>query len=206
MPASRKRDAWALLRPLPMSGWRQHQVIPQGQYEALHRTVFGHPTLAVYAVLDGAMIEGLPARLAQVAPDAACLFEGSLDPMLSAAAPYVIKLAPQSAAAQLALKEGWNDHWGIVLVTDASVDLRTVRSHLRRVLRVSAPDGTSMLFRFYDPRAFRTVIPVLDAAARREFFGPIHGVYVEGRTPDSALYFARDGKPEPQSLPLPAAA
>ena len=177
MPASRKRDAWALLRPLPMSGWRQHQVIPQGQYEALHRTVFGHPTLAVYAVLDGAMIEGLPARLAQVAPDAACLFEGSLDPMLSAAAPYVIKLAPQSAAAQLALKEGWNDHWGIVLVTDASVDLRTVRSHL-----------------------------VLDAAARREFFGPIHGVYVEGRTPDSALYFARDGKPEPQSLPLPAAA
>ena len=78
--------------------------------------------------------------------------------------------------------------------------------HLRRVLRVSAPDGTSMLFRFYDPRAFRTVIPVLEPAARREFFGPIHGVYVEGRTPDSALYFARDGKPEPQSLALPAAA
>lgn len=181
-------------------------MIPQGQYEALHRTVFGHPARAVYAVLDGAMIDGLPARLAAVAPDAACLFEGSLDPMLSAAAPYVVKLDPQSAAAQLALKEGWNDHWGIVLLTDENVDLRAVRAHLRRVLRVSAPDGSSMLFRFYDPRAFRTVIPVLDAAARREFFGPIHGVYVEGRMPDSALYFARDGKPEPQSLALPAAA
>jgi len=189
-----------------MNGRRQDHVIPQGQYEALHRTVFGHPTHAVYAVLDGAMIEGLPARLAQVAPEAACLFEGSLDPMLSAAAPYVVKLDPQSKAAQLALKEGWNDHWGIVLLTDASLDLRAVRSHLRRVLRVSAPDGTSMLFRFYDPRAFRTVIPVLEPAARLEFFGPIHGVYVEGRTPDSALYFARDGKPEPQSLALPAAA
>ena len=189
-----------------MKGRRQNHVIPQGQYEALHRTVFGHPTHAVYAVLDGAMIDGLPARLAQVAPDAACLFEGSLDPMLSAAAPYVMKLDPESDIAQLALKEGWNDHWGIVLLTDAGLDLRAVRAHLRRVLRVSAPDGTSMLFRFYDPRAFRTVIPVLDAAARREFFGPIHGVYVEGRTPEYALYFARDGKPEPQSLPLPAAA
>jgi hypothetical protein len=50
------------------------------------------------------------------------------------------------------------------------------------------------------------VIPVLDPSARKEFFGPIHGVYVEGRTPDSALFFARDGKPEPQSLALPAAA
>ncbi|MEO5628519.1 MAG: DUF4123 domain-containing protein [Thermomonas sp.] len=189
-----------------MRGWRKDQVIPQGQYEALHRAVFGHPARAVYAVLDGAMIDGLPARLAKVAPEAACLFEGSLDPMLSAAAPYVVKLDPQSSATELALKEGWNGHWGIVLLTDAGLDLRAVRSHLRRVLRVSAPDGTSMLFRFYDPRAFRTVIPVLDPTVRREFFGPIHGVYVEGRTPDSALFFARDGKPEPQSLPLPAAA
>ena len=89
---------------------------------------------------------------------------------------------------------------------DIAADMLNLDSGLRRILRVSAPDGTSMLFRFYDPRAFRTVIPVLEAAVRREFFGPIHGVYVEGRTPDCALYFARDGTPEPQSLALPAAA
>ena len=34
-------------------------MIPQGQYESLHRMVFGHPARAVYAVMDGAMIEGL---------------------------------------------------------------------------------------------------------------------------------------------------
>lgn len=191
---------------MPMNAWRDDQVIPQGQYESLHRMVFGQPARAVYAVMDGAMIEGLPGRLAQVAPDAACLFEGALDPMLSAAAPWLVKLDPGSAAAQMALREGWNGHWGIVLLTDAGLDLRAVRAHLRRVLRVRAPDGSSMLFRFYDPRAFRTVIPVLDPQARREFFGPIHGVYVEGRTADSALFFARDGRPEPQALPLPTAA
>ena len=181
-------------------------MIPQGQYESLHRLIFGHKARAVYAVLDGAMIEGLPERLVKIAPDAACLFEGALDPMLSAAAPYVVKLDPDSAATQLALREGWNGHWGIVLVTDAGLDLRTVRAHLRRVLRVRAPDGSSMLFRFYDPRAFRTVIPALDAPARKEFFGPIHGVYAESRSPESVLFFARDGRAEPQALLLSSAA
>lgn len=181
-------------------------MIPQGQYESLHRLVFGHKARAVYAVLDGAMIEGLPERLGKIAPDAACLFEGALDPMLSAAAPYVVKLDPDSAATQLALREGWNGHWGIVLVTDAGMDLRSVRSHLRKVLRVRAPDGASMLFRFYDPRAFRTVIPVLEPTVRKEFFGPIHGAYVESRAPDSVLFFARDGRSEPQAVPLSTAA
>lgn len=181
-------------------------MIPQGQYESLHRMVFGQPARAVFAVMDGAMIDGLPDRLAQIAPDAACLFEGALDPMLSAAAPWLVKLDPDSTATQMALRDGWNGHWGIILLTDASLDLRAVRAHLRRVLRVRAPDGASMLFRFYDPRAFRTVIPALDAAARREFFGPIHGVYVEGRSADSVLFFARDGKPEPRALPLASAA
>ena len=181
-------------------------MIPQGQYDSLHKMVFGQPTRAVYAVMDGAMIEGLPDRLAQLAPDAACLFEGALDPMLSAAAPWLVKLDPGSAVTQMALRDGWNGHWGIVLLTDAGLDLRAVRAHLRRVLRVRTPDGSSMLFRFYDPRAFRTVIPVLDAPARKDFFGPIHGVYVEGRSADSVLFFARDGKPEPRALPLPAVA
>lgn len=189
-----------------MNAWGQAQVIPQGQYELLHKVVFGHRQRAIYAVMDGAMIEGLQDKLAQAKAESVCLFEGSLDPMLAAAAPYLVKLDPQSAATEMALREGWNGHWGIVLLADGGMALRAMRAHLRRVLRVRAPDGSSMLFRFYDPRAFRTVIPVLDASARREFFGPIHGVYVEGRSPDSVLFFARDGRPEPQALPLTTAA
>ena len=181
-------------------------MIGQGQYELLQRAVFAHPSRPVYAVLDGAIIDDLPARLSQHAPNAMCLFSGALDPMLAAAAPYVVEIKADSGAAQLALRDGWNDHWGIVLVADPGTDVYAMRSHLRRILRVATPGGQSMLFRFYDPRAFRTVIPVLDAPARKDFFGPIHGVYVEGRSSDSVLYFARDGRPEPQALPLPTAA
>lgn len=181
-------------------------MIPQGQYESLQRMVFAQPQRPVYAVLDGALIDGLPQRLQQLAPDARCLFEGPLDPMLAAAAPYLVPLSPDDGIARLILREGWNAHWGIALQAETGTDLRTMRAHLRRVLRVAAPNGTSMLFRFYDPRAFRSVIPVLDAASRKQFFGPILGVFVEGRSPDVVLHFARDGKPEPQVLSLPVAA
>ncbi|MFT4179234.1 MAG: DUF4123 domain-containing protein [Thermomonas sp.] len=182
------------------------RVIGQAHYEQLRRTVFGNGASPVFAVLDGAIIDDLPSLLQRNAPEALCLFSGSLDPMLAAAAPYVMQLDPDATATQMALRDGWNDHWGIVLVADPGVDLHAVRSHLRRVLRVRTPDGNSMLFRFYDPRAFRTVIPSLDAPARREFFGPIRGIYVEGRSQDSALYFARDGGPGAQPLALSSAA
>lgn len=181
-------------------------VIGQSQYEQLQRSVFSKRDTCIYAVLDGAIIDDLPTRLQRHAPGAMCLFSGDLDPMLAAAAPYLLALQSGSGGAQLALRDGWNDHWGIVLVVDPGTDIYALRSHLRRILRVATPDGGSMLFRFYDPRAFRTVVPTLDAEQRRTFFGPIAGCYVEGRSPDSALYFARDGGREPRTVALAAAA
>ena len=92
----------------------------------------------------------------------------------------------------------------IVLEVAAGVDLAEVRNHLRRCLRVRGPDGSPLLFRFYDPRAFRVVIPTLDADSRKQFFGPIRGFYIEDREPGTALYFPRDGGREPRPLPLGA--
>lgn len=180
-------------------------VIGQGQFEQLQRMVFrqGRPA---FAVLDGASIDDLPALLQKHAPEAMCLFSGDLDPMLAAAAPYLLPLKDGSAATQLALRDGWNAHWGIVLVTDADTTLLALRSHLRKILRVAAPGGESMLFRFYDPRAFRTVVPSFDAQQHQHFFGPIHGCYVESRDADRALYFARDAQQPLATLPLSAAA
>lgn len=180
-------------------------VIGQGQFEQLQRTIFGQGRPA-FAVLDGASIDGLPALLQKNAAEAMCLFSGDLDPMLAAVAPYLVQLKHGSAAAQMALRDGWNAHWGIVLVTDADTSMLALRSHLRRILRVAAPGGESMLFRFYDPRAFRTVVPHFDPQQHKQFFGPIHGCYVESRETDHALYFSRDNQQSLATLPLSAAA
>lgn len=181
-------------------------VIGQEQYEQLQRAVFSQGQRPVFAVLDGAIIDDLPARLQRQAPEAMCLFSGDLDPMLAAAAPYLLQLEPDSSATRLALQDGWNEHWGIVLVADPGTDIYALRAHLRRILRVSTPGGESMLFRFYDPRAFRGVVPTFDAAQRKAFFGPIHGCYIEGRSSECVLHFARDGVEAPHQLSLAAAA
>ena len=181
-------------------------VIGQGQYEQLQRTIFASANRRAYAVLDGAIIDGLPTLLQRHAPDAMCLFSGQLDPMLEAAAPYLVELKANTGIAQVALRDGWNDHWGIVLVTDPGTDPYALRAHLRRILRVAVPGGQSMFFRFYDPRAFRAVVPTFDDEQRKAFFGPIHGCYTEGRSNDCALYFARDGLQAPNQLSLAVAA
>ena len=114
-------------------------MIPQGHFESLHRMVFAQPGRAIYAVMDGAMIDGLPDRLARAAPESACLFEGSLDPMLSAAAPWLVRLAPGSAATRMALHEGWNGHWGIVLATASAI------THSKMLIRIAIALGVFAL-------------------------------------------------------------
>lgn len=173
-------------------------------FESLRQLAFDATARAarnVFAVLDGCMVAQLPEKLRQADCESSCLFSGTLDPMLEAAAPQLVELRGDSRFAASVLREGWNDHWGIVLHTDAGTDLYALRAHLRRYLSVSGPDGHPMYFRFYDPRSFRLVIPTFDAATRRQFFGPVRGALVEGETPDTALYFER-GTPEPRTQRL----
>ena len=174
-------------------------MIAQAQYESLQRAVFATAGRSWYAVLDGAQIDGLPARLQGM--ESACLFSGDLDPMLEAAAPHLLRIETDSPGCRMALQEGWNRHWGIVLETAADNDLAGMRNHLRRCLRVRGPDGDALLFRFYDPRAFRTVVSTMKPGQLEDFFGPILGCWIEGRTPDTAMYYSRDGG-EPRAVPL----
>lgn len=174
--------------------------------EALREAVFGRGNEAVYAVLDGAMVDGLPRMLQESGCEYSCLFSGLLDPMLEDAAPYVVRLSRRHAFTDLILGKGWNSHWGIVLWAAAGVDLYAVRQHLRKHLRVIDAQGNPMFFRFYDPRAFRLVIPQLERAARREFFGPLSGFMVEAAQADALLAFEAGGPSGGRQVALVAAA
>ena len=143
----------------------------------------------VYAVLDGAMVEGLPARLDASGCEHACLFSGELDPMLEAAAPHLVQLRKDVPFSDAVLQLGWNDHWGIILHAGNDLDFYGVRQHLRRHLRVQDAAGNPMFFRFYDPRVFRVVIPSLASRSRREFFGAIRRFLIESEQADALLCF-----------------
>lgn len=175
-------------------------MIAPARYERLKSAVFGGGG-EVFAVLDGAQVADLPARLQAL--DAACLFAGDLDPMLRAAAPHVVRIRPDCPGCRLLLQDGWNAHWGIALLAEPGASLDSVRNQLRRNLKVRGPDGNALFFRFYDPRAFRAVLPTMDGAQLRAFYGPLRGCWVEGPTPDTALLYSRDGG-EPRVAPIHA--
>lgn len=166
------------------------------------RLVFKHEQEHVYAVLDGCMLAELPQRLQSSGCRCSCLFSGALDPLLELAAPWLVELPAQAPFTRAILREGWNEHVGILLQTAAEVDLYTVRHHLRRFLRVSGPGGAPMLFRFYDPRAFRITVPQLRQADYKAFIGPLQGVFTEADDAASVLHFTANGSFVGQRLPL----
>ncbi len=173
--------------------------------EALLEAVFQRGADCVYAVLDGAMVEGLPRLLQNSGCEYSCLFSGLLDPMLEEAAPYVVHLTRRNPFTDLVLGKGWNSHWGIVLQAAPGMDLYAVRQHLRKHLRVVDAQGNPMFFRFYDPRVFRLVIPQLECQARRDFFGTLRGFVVEAPQPDALLAFEAGGPSGGRQVALAAA-
>jgi hypothetical protein len=144
-----------------------------------------------FVVLDGASVPGLLDKLAQCQPEVECLYRGEIEPDLAEVAPYLVRMEPEAEFAGWVLSEGWGKHWGIFAIAEA--DLRTMRQHFRRFLRVHDESGKPLLFRYYDPRVLRVYLPTCNAAELAEIFGPVECYVAEGEEPNTALRFEYRG-------------
>jgi hypothetical protein len=160
----------------------------EAQVQALARQLFGTADAHVYAVLDGASVEGLLERFERDRPEQICLYRGELERDLAQAAPYLVRLEPDSDFATWVLERGWGEHWGIFAVTEA--DMRTLRQHFRRFLMVHDPSGKPMYFRYYDPRVLRTFLPTCNDQELKTIFGPVVRYLAESEDPNVLLRFA----------------
>jgi len=124
-----------------------------------------------YAILDGASVPGLLAKLQEWEPEYVCLYRGELKPDLAEVAPYLVRLSPDADMTTWILSEGWGNHWGIFAISD--VALQALRQHLRRLLTVHDERGKPLLFRFYDPRVLREYLPTCQGNELRDMFGPV---------------------------------
>ncbi len=159
--------------------------------EAVQRLLFAEPGAQVYAVLDGASVPGLLAKLGQYQPQYECLYRGELEPDLAEAAPYLVKLEEKGGLGEWILEQGWGNHWGVFARTAA--DLAALRRHLRTLMIVHDSAGKPMYFRYYDPRVLRTFLPTCSAAEVGEFFGPIQSFVLEGEDPGTMVKFSVTG-------------
>lgn len=122
----------------------------------------------LYAIIDGAIEDGLMPMLAELDPPAACLYAPPVQPDLVDIAPYVV-LVDDDVKEWLDTRE---KPWGIYISTDA--DLKNIRSHLRKYLYVLLPgEEKPVFFRFYDPRNIWDFIAVLSDWELHCFMGPV---------------------------------
>lgn len=142
----------------------------------------------LYAVLDGARSKRIHPLLMESGAECACLFRGELSPRLLAAAPWLVRLDPDSALFNTLLTEGWGESWGVFLA--ATAPLEAMRRHLRGFLRVKDEDGRKLLFRWYDPRVLRLYLPVTNEADRLVITGPIRRFVMEAEDPSTAIAFS----------------
>jgi hypothetical protein len=141
----------------------------------------------VYAVLDGASVADLLAKLYDLRPEFECLYRGELEPDMAEVAPYLVRLEAEAEFTSWVVEKGWGKHWGVFARSDA--DMRAVRRHLRTFLTVYDPDGKAMIFRYYDPRVMRLYLPTCNAQELQTVFGPVSCYLLEDEDPRTMLRF-----------------
>jgi len=148
----------------------------------------GASGMSVWAVLDGARDPRIHQALIESRLEYRSLYAGRLPRELERVSPQLVELLPGHRLTARLLGEGWGQAWGVYLRID---DPSNLRHHLRKFLKVKTEDGRRLLFRWYDPRVWRTVVSTFDDEQLAQFFGPIHDWITEGDDIDKAWSFSR---------------
>jgi hypothetical protein len=141
-------------------------------YPQLKAAVWADRRSRVHAVIDGAVVPGLQARLAEAECNGwDCLRRGALSAEAAAAAAYLVELAEPAPFSDWLLAEATANHpgWGVVLVSPHP--LLQVREHCRALGEVVLPDGERRHWRWWDPELLATLLPTCSASQLDEIFG-----------------------------------
>jgi len=155
--------------------------------QSVSRRLFAEEAANVYAVLDGASVPGLLEQLYELEPEHECLYRGELQPDVAEVAPYLVCLEPDSEFTRWLVAEGWGQHWGVFVSSDA--DMRVLRRHFRTFLVVYDPEGKPLYFRYYDPRVLRLYMPTCNEQELQIVFGPVVSYLLEDEDPHKLLRF-----------------
>ena len=154
---------------------------------ALKFQLFSGAPATVFAILDGASVPDLPAKLASLCPEHICLFRGDLEPDMAEVAPYLAILEKDAPFTDWVLSNGWGKHWCIFGSTPARMP--ALRKHFRRFLTVYDEAGNSRYFRYYDPRVLRVCLPECSPVNLQIIFGPVSWYLMEDVEPRNGRKF-----------------
>lgn len=146
----------------------------------------------VFAILDGAQDDRISYEVDSTFCEHDCLYAGNLPVALQRAAPYLVQLERDDRLARWLIENGWGRSWGLFARCD--IGLKTLRKHLRGLLRVKDERGNRLVFRYYDPRVLRVYLPTCTASELRSVFGPVHSFVMEADGGFQAIEMKFDGR------------
>ena len=133
-----------------------------------------------FAVIDTAQDPALHPLVTQSAGHQ-CLVSGDVPAELAATLPYVVRMQTGEPLADAWRDTGSGRNWGILLQSTLPID--QLRIHFKKFINAKLPDGTVALFRFYDPRVFRTYLRAAAPEERAPWFSGIERFSVESEQP-----------------------
>lgn len=160
----------------------------------------------VYAILDAAVDDRIPAVLQAYDTEHASLYDGHRAVQLKSVAPYIAHIPRGSKFLRTVVREGWGKNWGVYLT--APVPLVTLRAHLLRFVSFQNAVGQKYFYRFYDPRVLRSLLSSARPEDSVTLFGPITRFVVEDQSPAVAIDFWNPrtalGMQTPTGAPAPS--
>lgn len=142
-----------------------------------------------YGLLDAARDPAI-AGLVKSSGSHVCLFAGRITPELEGVAPHLVDLSMGAPLVDAWRAHGWSENWGVTLRSAASIE--ELRRHFRQFLLAKLPDGTSAMFRFYDPRVLRVFLPTCNTDELRRWFAAVERFTMPGQDGGSVA-FSFDG-------------
>ena len=138
--------------------------------QALHK-VMRTSSGALYGIVDTAIDDRLYDIL-QAEPDLSevtCLYDGAAAIRYARYAPYLLKLHDGSPLLQRWLHEGWTQHWGIFLSSEARS--KELKRHLKKFMQATDHQNRAVWVRFDDPRVLPNWLQGLHPGHLADWFG-----------------------------------
>ncbi|HEV7859654.1 MAG TPA: DUF4123 domain-containing protein [Pyrinomonadaceae bacterium] len=156
-------------------------------------------TGALYAVIDACDAPDVPAKVASLgSAQGACLYRGHAAENFADKAPHLARV--DGALLDWIKQTLWTQPWGFFFTT--TNEFPEVNHHWRKFITVTSPDGSDLLFRYYDPRLLPLFLSSCDAAELKEFFGDCDSLIIFTEEIDGqALRLSRALRAHPMAPP-----
>jgi hypothetical protein len=112
-----------------------------------------------YALLDGALIENLPFRLAEADMPYHCLFQPDAPFEYKRIAPYLVQCTENSQTLLNSLMTTIPEHYASFLRYRGAGE--ALAGHLQKMVHAGLPDGRVGVFRFQDSRVLHTLLSAI---------------------------------------------